>query len=122
MREKRYSRFAASVQAHFVPLREITDEMLCLCRPGRANVREYQAVLEISGLNYALKSEAEQRALNDLFRGFLAGLSHPLQILVRVTPLDLERHLRQFEMPDPTDPLFAHPTIQAYLARWQKRA
>lgn len=109
---------AASVQAKFVPVREVTeDHVLSLYSATAPGKREYRAVLEVSGLNYALKSEMEQRSINDVFRLFLAGLSHSLQVIVRIFPLDIERHLRQFHL-DHRHPIFMQPALQDYLERW----
>ena len=50
-------------------------------------------MLEASGVNYQLKPEGEQEAILASFRRFLNGLDHPLQVLVRVVPADVEGYL-----------------------------
>lgn len=73
-----------------LPLEEIVDGILCV-RGG-----EYRAVLQAQSLNFALKSEEEQEAVLAGYRAFLNGLSHPLQVLVRILPTDVEPYLAGF--------------------------
>ena len=58
--------------------------------------QEYRAVLQVSALNFELKSEAEQDALIDTYQSFLNSLSSDLQILVRVRELDMDKYLANF--------------------------
>lgn len=58
--------------------------------------QEYRAVLQVSALNFELKSEAEQDALIDTYQSFLNNLSSDLQILVRVRELDMDKYLANF--------------------------
>ncbi len=87
------------VQATYVAAREVQDDVLCLASARGPHQREYLAILEVSGVNYHLKSEEEQSLITDLFQLFLTGLSHPIQLLVRVLPLNLEPYLEQFHLP-----------------------
>ena len=87
-----------SVQERFVATREVQANLLCLACPQGAQKRDYRAVLEVTGINYHLKSEEEQLLITDLFQLFLAGLSHPIQILVRVRPMNLEPYLERFDL------------------------
>ena len=76
----------ASVQ-EVLPLEGIAGGVVCLRGGG------YRGVLEASGVNFALKPESEQEAILASFRRFLNGLDHPLQVLVRVVPADVEGYL-----------------------------
>ena len=76
----------ASVQ-EVLPLEGIAGDVVCLRGGG------YRGVLEASGVNFALKPEGEQEAILASFRRFLNGLDHPLQVLVRVVPADVEGYL-----------------------------
>lgn len=78
-----------SVQ-EMLPLEDIVEDILCL-RGG-----EYRAVLQAQSINFALKSEEEQEAVMAAYRSFLNSLSHPLQILVRVLPTNIEPYLKGF--------------------------
>ncbi len=53
----------------------------------------YRRVLEVSARNLALASVAEQEQIITRFRAFLNSLSFPLQILVRIEPLNVESYL-----------------------------
>lgn len=95
----------ASAQLHHVAVREILDDVVCLAPLGappprregaRADAalrRDYRAVLAVSSVNYTLKSEGEQEAITASYQAFLNGLAFPVQVLVRVVPLDLGPYL-----------------------------
>jgi hypothetical protein len=53
----------------------------------------YRVALEVSSLNFELKSEAEQDALIDTYESFLNSLPCPLQIIVRIRELDMSKYL-----------------------------
>jgi hypothetical protein len=71
--------------------------------PGRTSrhrarpPQDYRAVLAVSSVNYALKSEGEQEAITASYQAFLNGLAFPIQVLVRVVPLDLSPYLARLE-------------------------
>jgi hypothetical protein len=58
---------------------------------------EYRAVLEVSGTARPFEDELRLEGLMAGFATFLNGLSYPLQILVRATPVDLSRYLTTLE-------------------------
>ena len=68
-------------------LKEVRDGILIL--PGN----RYRAVLATSSVNFELQSDAEQDALIDSFQQFLNSLTKPIQILIRVRELDIDRYL-----------------------------
>lgn len=57
----------------------------------------HRLVLHISSVNFELKSEAEQDALIDTYQSFLNSLNTPLQIIVRVREVDMDKYLEQFK-------------------------
>jgi hypothetical protein len=73
-----------------LPLEEIVEGVLCL-RGG-----EYRAVIQAQSVNFALKSEEEQEAVMAAYRSFLNSLSHPVQMLVRILPTNVEPYLKGF--------------------------
>jgi hypothetical protein len=81
----------ASVQTTRLSLDAIEESVLHLAG-GR-----YRAVLEVGGVNFGLRGEAEQEALVAGFAAFLNGLSFPVQILVRVLPIDVEGYIGELE-------------------------
>ena len=70
-----------------IQLKEVRDGILIL--PNN----EYRLVIETSSVNFELKSDEEQDVLLDSFRNFLNSLPCPLQRLVRVREVDVDRYL-----------------------------
>ncbi len=58
---------------------------------------EYRAILEVSGVARPFEDEARLEGILAGFATFLNGLSYPLQILVRASPVDLSRYLAALE-------------------------
>ena len=54
---------------------------------------QYRAVLEISPVNFELKSEDEQDAIIDTYESFLNSVGSSLQILVRTREIDMDKYL-----------------------------
>lgn len=81
----------ASVRANHLRLDAITDDIICL-GPG-----QYRAVLEVEGIHFRLLGAGEQEALLAGFAAWLNSLAYPVQVLARVTPLDLDRYLGALE-------------------------
>ena len=74
-----------------IAIRGVQDDVLLL--PDN----KYRAVLQVSSINFELKSEAEQDALIDTYQSFLNSLATDLQIIVRVRELDLDKYLADFD-------------------------
>lgn len=74
-----------------IGIKEVRDNILIL------SDNRYRVILTTSSLNFELQSEAEQDALVDSFQSFLNSLTTPLQILIRVRELDIERYLEDFQ-------------------------
>ena len=74
-----------------IAIRGVQDDVLLL--PNN----KYRAVLQVSSINFELKSEAEQDALIDTYQSFLNSLATDLQIIVRVRELDLDKYLADFD-------------------------
>jgi hypothetical protein len=83
----------ANIQQSFVPIETIESDLLSLRTAHRP---AYRAIMEVSGLNYQLKSEEQQTALALVFQQILGGLKHSLQILLRAEPFQQEAYLRRF--------------------------
>jgi hypothetical protein len=58
---------------------------------------DYRAILEVSGTARPFDDDVRLEGLLAGFATFLNGLSHPIQILVRATPVDLSRYLSALE-------------------------
>ena len=75
-----------------IDIEGVRDNILLL--PGD----KYRAVLEVSSINFELKSEAEQDALIDTYQSFLNSLTTPLQIVVRIREMDMDKYLEDFQV------------------------
>jgi hypothetical protein len=58
---------------------------------------EYRAILEVTGVARPFEDEGRLEGILAGFATFLNGLSYPLQILVRASPVDLSRYLAALE-------------------------
>ena len=74
-----------------INIKSVNDGILSL--PGN----HYRLVLESSSINFELKSEDEQDAILDTYQSFLNSLACPLQIVVRVRELDMDKYLEDFK-------------------------
>jgi hypothetical protein len=70
-----------------INIKGVKDGLLML--PGD----NYRLILEASAVNFELKSEDEQDALIDTYESFLDSLPCPLQIVVRIRELDMDKYL-----------------------------
>lgn len=72
----------------------------------------YRIVLHISSVNFELKSEAEQDALIDTYQSFLNSLNTPLQIIVRIREMDMDKYLEEFKerIKSETKPIYREQT------------
>ena len=95
-----------SVQQQFLHLKGVVNgNVLSLHSASAARRRErgltfpspsdeFRAVLEVGSINYQLFTPQEQEAVIAHYRSLIASLHYPIQILVRVLPVDLEPYLR----------------------------
>ena len=74
-----------------IGIKEVKDGILIL--PDN----RYRSVISTSSLNFELQSEEEQDVIVDAFQAFLNSLTTPIQILVRIRELDIDRYLEDFE-------------------------
>ncbi len=75
-----------------IKIKKITDNILVL--PNK----EYRLILETSSVNFELKSEEEQDVIIDSFQNFLNALPCPIQILVRVREVDIDKYVEDVEL------------------------
>jgi len=75
-----------------IQIKEVVDNMLVLPE------HEYRLVIETSSINFELKSEDEQDVIIDSFQNFLNSLPCPIQILVRVREVDIDKYLEDVEV------------------------
>ncbi len=70
-----------------IAIKSVRDGILIL--PGN----QYRAVLEVSSLNFELRSEEEQDAIIDTYESFLNSVGSSLQILIRTREIDMDKYL-----------------------------
>ncbi len=56
-----------------------------------------RVALHVSSVNFELKSEDEQNALIETYQNFLNSLPCPLQIIVRIRELDMDKYFDDFK-------------------------
>lgn len=83
---KRKKSSAPSAQAH-LPISEIKADTVIL-KDGTL-----RAVLLVSSINFALKSEDEQNALISSYVGFLNSIDFPLQVVIQSRQLQIQPYL-----------------------------
>jgi len=80
-----------SVQANHLGITAIEDGVVHLSSGG------CRAVLEVGSVNFGLQGEGEQEALLASYASFLNSLTFPVQVLVRVLPVDIEHYVKELE-------------------------
>jgi hypothetical protein len=72
---------------HQIDINGVRDNVLLL--PDH----HYRMVLQVSSVNFELKSEDEQDALIDTYESFLNSVGYQLQILIRTREIDMDKYL-----------------------------
>jgi hypothetical protein len=69
---------------------------------------QYRVVLQVSALNFELKSEQEQDAIIDTYENFLNSLGTNLQILIRTREIDMDKYLEELSerLKDETEKIY----------------
>ena len=75
-----------------IAIKGVRDGILIL--PGN----EYRAVLQVSSLNFELRSEEEQDAIIDTYESFLNSVGSSLQILIRTREIDMDKYLEDLAL------------------------
>lgn len=74
-----------------IAIRGVRDGILML--PNN----EYRAILQVSALNFELRSEDEQDAIIETYESFLNSVGSSLQILVRTREIDMDKYLEDLQ-------------------------
>jgi len=56
-----------------------------------------RAVLQVASVNFELKSSDEQDAIIDTYESFLNSIGCPLQILIRIREIDMDKYLGELD-------------------------
>lgn len=91
-----------SSSRHQIAIKGVRDGILML--PGN----QYRAVLEVSSLNFELRSEEEQDAIIDTYESFLNSVGSSLQILIRTREIDMDKYLEELtgRLDGETEPIY----------------
>ena len=54
---------------------------------------QYRTILQVSSLNFELKSEDEQDAIIETYESFLNSVGTSLQVLIRTREIDMDKYL-----------------------------
>lgn len=73
-----------------INIKQVKDGVLVLPRD------QYRLVLNVSSVNFELKSETEQDAVIETYQSILNSLICPLQILICVREMDLDKYIEEF--------------------------
>lgn len=84
---KKHANSATPSTQKYLHIAEIRDDTIVM-KDG-----SLRAVLLVSSINFALKSEDEQNAIISAYVGFLNSLDSPIQILIQSRQLDLEAYI-----------------------------
>lgn len=75
-----------------IAIKGVQDGILIL--PGN----RYRMILQASSINFQLKSREEQDAILETYQDFINSLACPLQMIVRVRELDMDKYLEEFRV------------------------
>lgn len=92
----------------YLNVAEIRDNVFVLKNGGM------RSILQISSINFNLKSEQEQNAIIYAYQGFLNTLEFPVQILIRSRKLDIDKYLDTLneKREKQTNPLLQRQTVE----------
>ncbi|MBU2028419.1 hypothetical protein KJ761_00830 [Patescibacteria group bacterium] len=82
---------ASSTSQQFVDVAEVKDDVIVL-KNGTL-----RGVLNISAINYDLKSTQEQEAIIEQYKNFLNSLDFPIQILINSRKINIEKYINFIE-------------------------
>lgn len=85
-----------------IAIKGVRDGVLIL--PGN----QYRAILQVSSLNFELKSEDEQDAIIETYESFLNSVGTSLQILIRTREIDMDKYLEDLteRLDSETEPIY----------------
>lgn len=74
-----------------INIKGVKDDILML------SDRQYRIVLEVSPINFELKSEEEKDTIIDTFQNFLDSLDFSVQFIMRTRELDIDKYIESFQ-------------------------
>lgn len=67
-----------SIQTAYIPLKSVDESVLCLTDRQQPETISYRAILEVTGLNFALLTEQEQRQIFEEYQQLIASITFPI--------------------------------------------
>jgi len=75
---------------------------------------ELRAILELSSINFELKSEKERDSIIEIYKNLLNSLPCPIQILVKIRALDIDKYIDDFKNKNQTTNIVLKAQINDY--------
>ena len=91
----------------FLPFQDIQDSMVNLGN------HQYRAYIEVSSINYNLRTNKEKGAIEATFQRFLDSLTFPISIFVHTKTMDNTKQMQSLEG-DITETLKDYPNLSEY--------
>ena len=89
---------SSSTSQQFVDVAEVKDDAIVL-KNGTL-----RGVLNVSAINYDLKSTQEQEAIIEQYKNFLNSLDFPIQILINSRKINIEKYINFIERKEKDQP------------------
>lgn len=102
------SKDSASSTLRFLPITEIHDDTVMM-KDGTV-----RAIVEVTSVNFSLKSEEEQNSIIFSYQQFLNSLEFPIQIYIRSKKLDLDDYIANLSQTaeEQANPLLKNQTLE----------
>jgi len=84
-----------NIVSAFIKLRDVAGDVACLDLGHKG--LDFRGIFKVNAINFSLLSEEEQEGVIEGFKGFLNGISFPVQILIRNRPHNLDRYLQSLQ-------------------------
>ncbi len=106
--KKKQDTSGATSTLRYLPIAEIHDDTVVL-KDGTL-----RSIIEVTSINFSLKSEEEQNSIIYSYQHFLNSLEFPIQIYIRSKKLDLDDYVAQLETTasKQANPLLKNQTLE----------
>lgn len=95
----------------FLPFETMKDSMAHLGN------HQYRAYIEVSSINYNLKTDKEKKIIEASFQRYLNSLTFPTSIFTHTKTMDNTKQMRKLES-DIQETLLEHPNLQEYATQY----
>lgn len=95
----------------FLPFDKIENDVIDL------GLHKYRAIIEVSSINYGLRTGTEKEAIELTFQRFLNSLSFPITIFIQTKTIDDTKLLKEMES-DFNSIIEKHPLLENYASNY----